>query len=109
MKPYLCNDPIKHDGDEYAVDESIELDDKAAKPLLAAGAIRLDTEALLAAQAEVVSAAKREVKPNAKPQGKTKPPVIPPDAGEQTGGAGAGDGQGDNSGEGDKGEQEKTE
>lgn len=50
MKPYICNDPIKHDGDDYAIGESIELDDKAAEPLLAIGAIALDVGAVLAAK-----------------------------------------------------------
>jgi hypothetical protein len=48
MKPYICNDPIDHDGERFAVGDPIELSDKQAAPLLEIGAITLDAQALLA-------------------------------------------------------------
>jgi hypothetical protein len=53
MKPYICNDPIKHDGEYWAVGDSLELDDKQAGPLLIAGVIHLDAAALPAAGSNV--------------------------------------------------------
>ena len=38
-KTYTALDPIRHDGVDYAPGASIDLDDEAAGPLLAAGAI----------------------------------------------------------------------
>lgn len=38
-KTYSVQSPIKHDGKEYAVDETIDLEDKEAEDLRAVGAI----------------------------------------------------------------------
>jgi hypothetical protein len=38
-KTYKALTPIDHDGEAYAVDESIEMDEKQAAPLLAVNAI----------------------------------------------------------------------
>jgi len=86
MKPYLCIDPIKHDGEDFAPGAPIELDDEQAAPLLAASAVRLDVEALLASQAP----------PEQKPAPKKPAPKKPgqpeqPEQPEQSENIGAGD------------------
>lgn len=37
---YICNGPVRHNGERYATDADIELEQKYSKPLLAADAIR---------------------------------------------------------------------
>ena len=37
---YICNHPVQHDGDLYAIDAEIELEKKHAQALLEVGAIR---------------------------------------------------------------------
>jgi hypothetical protein len=75
MKPYICNDPIDHDGDRFAVGDPIELSDKQAAPLLAIGAITLDAQALLVEQGDAkparVAKKPKDKAPNAHGQADT--------------------------------------
>lgn len=39
MPQYIVKDPLRHDGEDIAIGETVELTVKAAKPLLDAGVI----------------------------------------------------------------------
>lgn len=87
MPNYIVKEPLKHDGESYALGDPLELDAKTGKELLALGAV------------EVAKIAKTEAKPkpDAKPKDEAKPKSAdePKTAGE----AGSGDEAGKGSGE----------
>lgn len=72
-KTYTVLDPVDHDGQPYAVGDSIELDEGAAPALLAAGVVGGGTSAKAAAAPKADDAPARAGKRSSAKSATTKP------------------------------------
>jgi len=84
MPTYLVNEPLKHDGEGYGPGETVEMDAKAAKELLALGVLGAPTKA--------------KAEPKAKADSKPAEPDTTGKADAAAGATGADDGAGQEEG-----------